>query len=60
MHTMKRENIKNLLEEHYSVDMANSVLSGRRKPKIEVISEAHEKLKVPVIAWIDIKSYLKK
>lgn len=57
---MKRENLKELLNGHYSKHMTDSILVGRRKPKIEVISEAQEKLKVPVIAWVNIKEYLNK
>jgi len=55
---MKREKIKKLLTKYYSQDMTNSILIGRRKPNLEVISEAHEKLKIPVKAWIDIRNYL--
>jgi len=57
---MKREKIKKLLTKHYSLDMTNSILTGRRKPKLEVISEAHEKLRIPIKAWIDIRGYLSK
>jgi len=56
---MKRQKLKELLLEHYESDMAKSVLSGRRKPNITVMHEANTKLKIPVIAWHDIKSYLK-
>jgi len=56
--SMKREKIKKLLTKYYSQDMTNSILIGRRKPNLEVISEAHEKLKIPVKAWIDIRNYL--
>ncbi len=56
---MIRNKIKELLEKHYSRFMVDSILVGRRKPNIEVISEAQIDLKVPVIAWVDIKKYLK-
>jgi hypothetical protein len=55
---MKRKQIKDLLLEQYSVDMTNSVLAGRRRPKLEFIIEAEEKLKVPPAAWLNIKQYL--
>jgi len=57
---MKREKLKDLLSKHYEKDMVNSILSGRRKPKIEVIHEANTKLKINVIEWVDIKHYLAK
>ena len=57
---MKREKLKDLLDKHYEKDMVNSILSGRRKPKIEVIHEANTKLKINVIEWVDIKHYLAK
>ena len=57
---MKREKLKDLLSKHYEKDMINSILSGRRKPKLEVIHEANTKLKINVIEWVDIKHYLAK
>jgi len=57
---MKREKIKKLLTKYYSLEMTNSILTGRRKPRLEIISEANEKLRIPIKAWIDIKDYLKK
>jgi len=55
---MKRKKLKTLLSKYYSKDMTNSILIGRRKPRLEVVIEANEKIKVPLKAWLDIKNYL--
>ena len=55
---MEKNNLKNLLSKHYGNDMVNSIMLGRRKPSIVVIDEAHRKLHVPILAWLDIKYYL--
>lgn len=55
---MKRQNIKKLLEEHYKKDMVVSILAGRRKPNLEVIDKAQKRLKIPIMAWKNIKLFL--
>lgn len=54
---MKKE-IFNELKTHYSDKMAYAILSGSRKPTLEIIVSIQKLLGVPAEAWLDIKSYL--
>ncbi|MFT7861202.1 MAG: hypothetical protein ABXS93_09795 [Sulfurimonas sp.] len=55
---MMKEKIKTILLDHYGADMVNSILSGRRKPNLEVICDIEERLNIPAKAWKNIKSYM--
>lgn len=55
---MMKEKIRKILKSHYGDDMIDSIFSGRRKPKLDVICDIEDVLGVPAKAWRDIKSFL--
>ena len=55
---MKKEQLKTILNKHYSIDGVKSIFSGRRKPSYKVMLELFEKHKIPFTAWKDIKSFV--
>ena len=55
---MKREKLKNILSNYFSIDGVKSIMSGRRKPSYKIMLELYEKHRIPFTAWKDISLYI--
>lgn len=56
--SMKREQLKQILLQYYSVAGVNMILRGDRKPSYETICLITKEHNIPFEAWLDIKSFV--
>jgi len=55
---MKKENIRKILQQHYSDSMVRAILRGVRAPTLEKAILLDEQHDIPVKCWKDIKSFI--
>ena len=55
---MKNLIFRELLK-HYKEKMVYAILSGNRKPSLEVIISLQKSINIPAEVWLDIKSYIR-